>query len=154
MKAMSLLTYVRILPHSFFPHLKYRVMAPTLTLAELYKVQQQKQKSRHTSFDKVVELCHRRIRTVAAYGGMNTFFEIPGMIIGYPLFNIKECLIYMVEALRKNGFLVQLLPPPHVAVMYVSWDPNDVRPPVKKAPTALAPGAGERRRDAGVMRLF
>jgi len=88
---------------------------------------------------------------VAAYGGMNTFFEIPGMIIGYPLFNIKECLMYMVEALRKNGFLVQLLPPPHVAVMYVSWDPNDVRPPVKKAPPALT---GERRRDAGVMRLF
>ena len=127
---------------------------PTLTLAELYKVQQQKQKSRHTSFDKVVELCHRRIRTVAAYGGMNTFFEIPGMIIGYPLFNIKDCQLYMVEALRKNGFLVQLLPPPHVAVIYVSWDPNDVRPPVKKKSVAsLEPNAGSRR-EGGVLRLF
>ena len=108
------------------------IMPPQLTLAELYKAQQHKQTMRHGSFDRVIELCHRRIRTVASYGGMNTFFEIPGMLIGYPLYNINECMEYMVNALRKNGFLVQILPPPHIAVVYISWEPTEVRPPVKK----------------------
>lgn len=123
---------------------------PQLTLAELYNVQKAKQTARHISFDRVIELCHRRIRTVASYSGMNTFFEIPGMIVGYPLFNIRECMGYLVEALRKNGFLVQILPPPHYAVVYISWDPNEVRPPVKKSP-ALLEGSN---RKSGTLRLF
>jgi Family of unknown function (DUF5759) len=126
---------------------------PQLTLAELYKVQKQKEKSRHISFDKVVELCHRRIRTVASYGGMNTFFEIPGMIIGLPLFNIQECMAYMIDTLRMNGFLVQILPPPHVAVLYISWDPKDVRPPVRKKTPAIEPSV-YRSKETGILRMF
>lgn len=126
-------------------------MPPKLTLAELYTVQKKKEQSRQLSFDRVIELCHRRIRTVASYGGMNTFFEIPGMILGYPLYNLIECCNYMVDALRKSGFLVQILPPPHVAVIYISWDPNDVRPPVKKSTPLLEGGT---RSKTGVLRLF
>lgn len=139
---------------------------PQLSLAELYNVQSQKKIARHHSFDRVLELCHRRIRTVAKHGGMNTFYEIPGMIIGYPLYSIHECMMYIVDALRKNGFLVQILPPPNYAVIYMSWEPNDVRPPVKKlAAAAAATGSrsnnnpkllessGVNRKD-GVLRLF
>jgi hypothetical protein len=135
-------------------------MPPQLTLAELYSVQKQKQVARHDSYDRVLELCHRRVRTVATYGGMNSFFEIPGMIIGYPLYNIRECMNYVIEAMRKSGFLVQILPPPHFAVMYISWEPSEVRPPVRKH--ALTGGkagvAGllgtARRSDEGILRLF
>lgn len=127
-------------------------MPPQLTLAELYNVQKQKQKSRQGSFDKVLELCHRRIRTVASYGGMNTFFEIPGMVLGFPLYNVRECMQHIVGSLRKSGFLVQILPPPHIAVMYVSWDPNEVRPPVKKN-NHLIP-AITARKEKGLVRLF
>lgn len=130
---------------------------PQLSLAELYNVQSQKKIARHHSFDRVLELCHRRIRTVAKHGGMNTFYEVPGMIIGYPLYNVHECMIYMVDALRKNGLLVQILPPPNFAVIYMSWEPNDVRPPVKKLSSrpkpALLESSGVNRKD-GILRLF
>lgn len=131
---------------------------PQLSLAELYNVQSQKKIARHHSFDRVLELCHRRIRTVAKHGGMNTFYEIPGMIIGYPLYSVYECMMYIVDALRKNGFLVQILPPPNYAVIYMSWEPNDVRPPVKKltafsSKPALLESSGVNRKD-GILRLF
>lgn len=90
-------------------------------------------------FDKVVELCHRRIRTIASYGGMNTFYEIPGMLMGYPLYNIYDCCDYVVQTLRKSGFLVQILPPPHVCVVYVSWDPQELKPKRSNEPTLPAP---------------
>lgn len=103
-------------------------MPPHLTLNELYAMRTKKHKARTISFDRVLELCHRRIRTVASYGGMNTFYEVPGMLVGYPLFNIFECLDYVVDHLRRAGFLIQILPPPQVCVIYISWDPKELQP--------------------------
>lgn len=98
-------------------------------------MQKKKQGARLLCFDKVLEICHRRIRTVASYGGMNTFYEIPGMLVGYPLYNVAECCEYVIEALRKIGFLVQVLPPPHIAVIYISWDPQELKPKKPTLPT-------------------
>ena len=69
---------------------------------------------------------------------MNTFYEIPGLVVGYPLYNIHTCTEHIMENLRKSGFLVQLLPPPHVCVIYISWDPNELKPKAN-APKALMP---------------
>lgn len=132
-------------------------MPPHISLHELYVMQKEKKTARTVSFDKILEQCHRRIRTIAAHGGMNTFFEIPGMLVGYPLYNIFECCQYVVEQLRKTGFLVQILPPPHVCVIYMSWDPQELKPNNAKAsssqkrPPALpAPAPGPLPR----LRLF
>ncbi len=102
-------------------------MPPTITLTELHLMQREKEKKRTVCFDKVLELCHKRIRNIAAYGGMNTFYEVPGMLVGYPLYNLFECCGYVIDNLRKTGFLVQILPPPHIAVIYISWDPNEIK---------------------------
>jgi len=103
-------------------------MPPQISLHELYDMQKQKKHARTLCFDRVVELCHRRIRTVASYGGQNTFYEIPGMLVGFPLYNIYECFDYVINSLRKSGFLVQILPPPHICVIYISWDPQEIKP--------------------------
>jgi len=76
----------------------------------------------------VLERCHTRIRNVATQGGMLCFYEVPGLVVGMPLYNLEECIEYAVNFLRKDGFLVQILPPPHVGVLYISWNPDDLRP--------------------------
>ena len=103
-------------------------MPPQINLQELYGMQKKKTKNREMCFDHIVELCHRRIRMVASYNGQNTFYEIPGVVVGYPLYKMHECVEYIVSALRKNGFLVQILPHPHVGVIYISWDPRELKP--------------------------
>jgi hypothetical protein len=104
-------------------------------------------------YDKVLERCHGRIRHVAAHGGLHTFYEIPGMIVGLPLYNIHMCTEYIIKQLRESGFLVQLLPPPNVYVIYVSWDPEEIKPMKKSAPT-LSPPAAEKPVSANRLRLF
>jgi hypothetical protein len=113
-------------------------MAPLINMNELYQLKKKKEQIKNVSFDRIIEMCHKRIKNIAAHGGMNTFYEIPGMLLGYPLYNIYECLDYVVDKLRKNGFLVQVLPPPHVCVVYVSWDPEELKPK-KNQPLAIAP---------------
>jgi len=90
-------------------------------------MQKKKKQNRVACFDHIIELCHRRIRTVASYNGQNTFYEIPGIVVGYPLYNMTECIEYIVSSLRQNGFLVQILPPPHIGVVYISWDPRELQ---------------------------
>jgi predicted glycosyltransferase len=113
------------------------MVQPRITLNELYHARKEKQNVRIQSFDKVLERCHRRLRTVASVGGMNTFFEVPGMVVGLPLYDLQQCTAYVIEALRKVGLLVQVLPPPNVAVLYISWEPKDVGParPALKGPS-------------------
>ncbi len=101
-------------------------MPPHLSIHELYSVQKKKKESRTVYFDHIIELIHRRIRKISSLGGMNTFYEIPGLLMGFPLYDLNECTSYIVNALRKNGFLVQLLPPPHKYVIYISWNPSDM----------------------------
>jgi hypothetical protein len=66
---------------------------------------------------------------VASHTGQNTFYEVPGFMMGFPLYNLDEALTYVIDALRKNGFLVQILPEPHIGVLYISWDPEELKPP-------------------------
>jgi hypothetical protein len=113
-------------------------MPPLLNLNELYNLKKKKDQIKNQSFDRILEICHKRIKNIASYGGQNTFYEIPGLLIGYPLYNIYDCQQYVVDKLRKNGFLVQILPPPHICVIYVSWDPEELKPK-KNQPLAIAP---------------
>jgi len=109
---------------------------PVISLSELYDMKKRKETNRTKSFDQIMELCHRRIRNIASYGGMNCFYEIPGMLVGFPLYNLEECIHYVIDKLRNTGFLVQLLPPPHIGVVYISWDPQEIKP---KRPALMAP---------------
>jgi hypothetical protein len=116
----------------------------SLTLSELYQVHRMKDLSKKSSYKRVLELAQRRIRNVNGYGGMNTFYEVPGMMVGYPLYNIYECMGYVVDELRRVGFLVQILPPPHICVLYISWDPKELKPDPKRP--ALEGGGGSKQK--------
>lgn len=114
-------------------------MNPQISLNELYRMRKKKEANKIVCYDKVLERCHNRIRNAAQYGGLNTFYEIPAMIIGLPLYNIQLCTEHVIKKLRESGFLVQLLPPPSMYVIYVSWDPEEIKPMKKSAPTLDAP---------------
>ena len=101
-------------------------MPPKISLAELYSLKDKKEKIRYTTFDKIIEKCHAKIKHTAIIGGMNIFFEIPYIVLGSPLYKIDECITYVVNALRTNGFFVQILSQPNENIIYVSWNPSDV----------------------------
>lgn len=107
-------------------------MPPQISLAELYSIKNKRELSKHASYDKIIELCHKKIKNIAQAGGMNIFYEVPYIIMGLPLYNINICVEYVVNSLRKNGLLVQIMPYPNNNMLYISWSPNDINyKPVK-----------------------
>lgn len=91
-----------------------------------------KDKIKFDIFNVILNKCHAKIKSIAGQGGMNIFYEIPYVLLGYPLYNINECIEYIVEALRKNGMLVQILPYPNHNTIYISWRPTDINGNIRK----------------------
>lgn len=106
---------------------------PYISISELYSMKNKRDKSKHNTFNIIIEKCHKKIKNVAEQGGMNIFYEIPFVLIGHPLYNIKECIEYIVDNLRKNGFLVQILPHPNNNTLYISWKVADTNVPKQLA---------------------
>jgi len=101
-------------------------MAPQISLNTLYEMKNKKDRSRINTYNVILQKCHDKIKKIAQQGGMNIFFEIPYIMIGYPLYKIEDCIEYIISALKKNGLLVQILPKPNNNIIYISWCPQDV----------------------------
>tara|TARA_B100000795_G_scaffold269969_2_gene261485 strand:+ start:19581 stop:19907 length:327 start_codon:yes stop_codon:yes gene_type:complete len=101
-------------------------MPPRISLSELYKLNDKKNTVKYDTFDKIIDICHIKIKNTATIGGMNIFYEIPFYVYGKPLYKINDCINYIVEALKKNGLYVQLLPEPNTNMIYISWDPSEI----------------------------
>lgn len=99
---------------------------PQISISELYSMKNKKDKIKFNTFDVILGKCHAKIKNIAGQGGMNIFFEVPFVLLGYPLYDINECIDYIVDALRKNGLLVQILPHPNHNTIYISWKPTDI----------------------------
>ena len=100
---------------------------PFISLSELYSLKNKKDASKNNIFNIIIEKIHNKIKNIAKEGGMNIFYEIPTFIIGQPLYKINDFIEYIVINLKKNGFLVQILPYPNTTTIYISWKINDTK---------------------------
>jgi hypothetical protein len=97
-----------------------------ISLHELHELKSKKDRIQLICYEKVLELCHKKLRLSAENGSSFVFFEIPGFLMGYPLYSLEKCREYVIEVLRKTGFLVQQLNYPKENVLYISWSPEDL----------------------------
>ena len=42
--------------------------------------------------------------------------------MGYPLFNVEECIKHLMRLYKKSGYIVNRLPEPNRNILYISWD--------------------------------
>jgi hypothetical protein len=54
---------------------------------------------------------------------LNMFYEVPLFVVGYPLFDISECIEFLIKELESNGFLVRYFFPRY---LYISWDFEEI----------------------------
>lgn len=89
-----------------------------LNVRELNLAIHKKQEKRKASFEKVLQQCYSRIQGFADKEHKHCFYEVPEFIIGFPLYDISECVTYISEVLGKNGFSISYYFP---RVLYISW---------------------------------
>jgi hypothetical protein len=102
-----------------------------LNVRELNQAAQKKQLKRKQSFERVLQLCYSRIRGFADKEHEFCLYEVPEFVIGHPVYNIQECVTFVIDALSRNGFVIEYYFP---RVLYISWGSKDKQGKAKNAP--------------------
>jgi hypothetical protein len=92
-----------------------------LNIFDLYKTVTDKKANSKFSFEQVMLKCHSKIKLASKNSHFACFYEVPEVVIGIPLYNITECISYIISGLKDNGFLVKYLYP---KIIYICWDPK------------------------------
>lgn len=93
---------------------------PFVNIDELHRQQQDKLERRYAIYEKILGLCHNRIKQVAKNpDNMGfCFYNIPPYVYGVPLYDTKSCVMYVVKSLVSNGFDVRYT---HPNLLWISW---------------------------------
>lgn len=98
---------------------------------QLHQMIKERRQKKAEAFEKVLAICEKRITAAAQEQKLKTFIIVPEFVVGYPIFNMNECLEYIIQSLKKNGFLVKYYFP---KMLYVSWDFDEIKEDKKPPP--------------------
>lgn len=115
-----------------------------LNIMDIHRSMNERKNKITECFDRILEKCHRKILQVAKQNQMTCFFEVPDFMLGYPLYDLNECVTYVINQLKANGFLTVYYFPRFV---YISWDLEEIEKH-KKETKAKKAAAGEVRAPA------
>ena len=91
-----------------------------ININQLHQINEKRAKDRIASYEKILQKCHQKIKSTSLKPKANTFcfYVVPNLVFGVPIFNQNECIVYIVQALIKNGFYVVYT---HPNLIYISW---------------------------------
>lgn len=94
-----------------------------LNINDLYRTINDKKEKRNLSFNHVLGKIHKKIKRVAEQERYNIYYDVPEYVFGTPLYDLNDCISYVIKMLRGNGFLVKYYFP---RCLYISWDSIEI----------------------------
>lgn len=90
-----------------------------ININELNSKIKKKEIDKEKIFEEILIKCHKRIKKSAnQHNAHYCFYVIPRYVYGVPLYNHKNCLLYIIKSLTKNGFDVRYT---HPNLLFISW---------------------------------
>lgn len=88
---------------------------------DLINQQKEREKIKYKTFSKIYEQIDKKINLASSSNYYYIWYEIPQFLIGYPLYNYKECIIVIVNKLKQNGFEIEEFEP---TLLLIKWFPK------------------------------
>ena len=70
------------------------------------------------------------------------WFVVPEMMLGVPKYNHSDCIAYLLDKLKTNGFNVKYTHPNLILISWNHWIPGYVRTEIKKKANVSIDGYG------------
>lgn len=86
---------------------------------EIHRKQKEKENSRISIYKSITNRCFKKIKETSLNEETCCFFRIPEYIPGLPLYNMTECVMFILNILREKGFSARYCD--HFT-MYISWN--------------------------------
>jgi len=105
-----------------------------LNIDDLYEKKRQQDLSKLALFNKILNRIHVKIKVVSRQKVDEQFvwFLVPETILGVPRYDQAACIAYLIDKLKKNGFIVRYMHPNLLFISWMHWVPAYVRSELKK----------------------
>ena len=114
-----------------------------IDLDELYETKKQKDLNKLEIYNRILNRIHNKIKHVSRQRcDQHCWFLVPEMILGVPRFDNGDCIAYVVQKLRDNGFVVKYTHPNMLFISWQNWIPDYVRTEIKKKMNVNVDGHG------------
>jgi len=118
---------------------------PKINLDELYEKKKKEDINTVNSYNKILEKIHYQIK-VASRQKINNqccWYVIPEFVFGIPRYDIKACIVYIIQSLEDNGFRIKYTHPNLLFIAWNHWVPDYVRVEYKKMTGIVVDGFGK-----------
>ena len=115
-----------------------------MNLDDLYERKRQSDLKNLELFNKLLNRVHTKIRQTTNLNkdATNCWYIIPEVMIGIPKYDQGECIGYIIEKLRDNGFNLRYFHPSTILISWNHWIPTYVRDAIKKKTNKNIDGLG------------
>jgi hypothetical protein len=113
-----------------------KIEVPTLRPTELFEKRKERDGAKLKSYNKILEQIYTRIRTSSREGSDPwIIYTIPPFIIGLPILELEDIVVYLVYMLRAQGYEVRYTYP---NLLYISWKHHEKEYILKGSPIMSA----------------
>ena len=105
-----------------------------LNIDELYDKKQQQDLNVLKNYNNILVRIHNKIKYISKniVNDNCCWYIMPEMILGVPKYDHRDCITYVIEKLRSNGFIVRYTHPNLLFISWKHWVPSYVRNEIKK----------------------
>ena len=91
----------------------------TLNINKLRSEVEEREKKKIKIFENVLEMCYKKIlNTNKQYDNYSCTFIVPNVVFGLPLYNIGDCVQFIMDKLIEKGFEIYFALP---TTIHISW---------------------------------
>lgn len=89
-----------------------------VTINDIRSSMNRKKERKYESFELILDTCFRKIERCAHIDKLFCVFEVPEFVLGKPLYDINECILFVMSKLQNNGFKVEYIFP---RLLKIDW---------------------------------
>jgi hypothetical protein len=94
----------------------------SLNINKLRSDVEERDKKKIKIFENILEMCYQKIlNTNKKSDDYNCTFIVPNVVFGLPLYNIGDCITFVMDNLVKKGFEIYFALP---TTIHISWKPE------------------------------
>jgi len=91
----------------------------TFNVTEIHKKQKEREKNRVKIYEAITTRCFKKIKDVSLNEQTFCFYILPEYIPGYPIYNMTECVVFLLNVLKEKGFSARYC---DNLTIYISWN--------------------------------
>jgi len=86
---------------------------------EIHKNQKEKESRRLKIYENISNKCFKKIKETANNEQTYCFFQMPEYMPGYPIYNMTECTMFILNLLHEKGFKARYC---DSFIIFISWN--------------------------------